>query len=484
MPYRRAAQLLTELLPLPNGSVSQTTVRRHTLLVGERFNQRALEPEEYDWPECQREPDIPAHRVTVAIDGTYIRAGLACWNRQLHVVAGRIDKDGQLGSHFAWVASESVASTHMKAVLEDQGCNANSMEGSFRATFSGREIAADMPVPEGVLILFGRLELHALHLAGMEAKAMNNVFEPRAYFTVPDGTDVSPFLNATDSTQSGVPWGALGDLSIAAGRINSGVASWIHYHPVLVLVTYVVSGRLAVRMKGPSDQEPYKLNLRKEQAAITEAGTWFRLENSGVTAVEVLYIASPAYVFEVQGDKVIHDDAVLVARSWDRAAAQHRGEAPDSNAIYQAGAAREEAKRRLAKLKGVAGPSLSVDSIHRLSGLYDYLAPDRSEIRLLVDGERGGFSHCLLPAGQVSSAVRHRTVEELWYVLEGQGEIWRSRDEQEGIDPITAGDSFFIRPGTAFQFRANAGSDLKLLIATIPRWPGPQEAVEVSRRQS
>jgi hypothetical protein len=127
MPYRRAAQLLTELLPLPNGSVSHTTVRRHTLLVGERFDQRALEPDEYDWPECQREPAVPAHRVTVAIDGTYIRAGLDCWNRQLHVVAGRIDKDGQLGSHFAWVARESVASTHMKAVLEDQGCNSNSM---------------------------------------------------------------------------------------------------------------------------------------------------------------------------------------------------------------------------------------------------------------------------------------------------------------------------------------------------------------------
>jgi hypothetical protein len=44
--YRRAAQLLTELLPLPNGGVSHTTVRRHTMLVGERFDQRALEPDE------------------------------------------------------------------------------------------------------------------------------------------------------------------------------------------------------------------------------------------------------------------------------------------------------------------------------------------------------------------------------------------------------------------------------------------------------
>lgn len=101
--------MLTELLPLPNGGVSHTTVRRHTMLVGERFDQRALEPDEYDWPDCQREPVMPAHRVTVAIDGTYIRAGLDCWNRQLHVIAGRVDRDGRLGSHFAWIARESVA---------------------------------------------------------------------------------------------------------------------------------------------------------------------------------------------------------------------------------------------------------------------------------------------------------------------------------------------------------------------------------------
>jgi hypothetical protein len=145
MPYRRAAQLLTELLPLPNGGVSHTTVRRHTLLVGERFDQPALDPGEYDWPECQREPAVPADRVTVAIDGTYIRAGLDCWSRQLHVVAGRIDRDGKLGAHFAWVAGESVASCHMKAILEEQGCNPNSMVAVLAdgAQFSHRALRSD-----------------------------------------------------------------------------------------------------------------------------------------------------------------------------------------------------------------------------------------------------------------------------------------------------------------------------------------------------
>jgi hypothetical protein len=125
--YRRAARLLTELLPLPNGSVSHTTVRRHRLLVGERSNQRAVKPDECNWPERQREPATPAHRVTVAIDGTYVRAGLDNWNRQLHVVAGRVDSDGRLGCHFAWIATESVALCHMKALLADQCCHGNLM---------------------------------------------------------------------------------------------------------------------------------------------------------------------------------------------------------------------------------------------------------------------------------------------------------------------------------------------------------------------
>ena len=34
---------------------------------------------------------------------------------------------------------------------------------------------------------------------------MNRVFSARGFFTVPDGTDVSPFLNATDVMQDDVP---------------------------------------------------------------------------------------------------------------------------------------------------------------------------------------------------------------------------------------------------------------------------------------
>ena len=59
----------------------------------------------------------------------------------------------------------------------------------------------------------------------------------------------------------------------------------------------------------------------------------------------------------------------------------------------------------------------------------DVHAPDGSEIRLLTDGRHGASKSSVvevtLAAGQVSRPVYHRTVEETWYILEGQGWVWR-----------------------------------------------------------
>jgi len=85
----------------------------------------------------------------------------------------------------------------------------------------------------------------------------------------------------------------------------------------------------------------------------------------------------------------------------------------------------------------------------------DYLAPDGSEIRLLVEGTRGGMAHFTLPARTVSRAVRHRTVEELWYVVSGSGEMWRQPStEPDGLVDLRPGVSLSIAVGTTFQFRA------------------------------
>jgi len=73
MPYRRAAQLLNEFLPLSNGRISSATVQRHALAVGRELDRRVTEPDEYDWPDSRRLPVPSAEHLTVVIDGTYVR---------------------------------------------------------------------------------------------------------------------------------------------------------------------------------------------------------------------------------------------------------------------------------------------------------------------------------------------------------------------------------------------------------------------------
>jgi mannose-6-phosphate isomerase-like protein (cupin superfamily) len=181
--------------------------------------------------------------------------------------------------------------------------------------------------------------------------AMQRVFQPRGYFEVPDGTEVSPFLNATDVSQVDVPWDALGDLSIASGRIRPRVHSSVHVHPIVTQVTYVVSGSLTVRMMDAGAAEAYELSVNPGSAVITRPGALFQLLNHSDAAVEVLYIVTPSYVFEMEGGAVKYDDALIVAATWeDLAAANHDVPAltirPD-----EVGTRRAESLRRLAMRK-------------------------------------------------------------------------------------------------------------------------------------
>ncbi len=109
----------------------------------------------------------------------------------------------------------------------------------------------------------------------------------------------------------------------------------------------------------------------------------------------------------------------------------------------------------------------------------DYLAPDGSEIRLLLDCPDGGVAHCTLPVGATSSAVRHKTVDEIWYVLGGEGEIWRAQLGEEEVVTLRAGTCITIPVGVSFQFRNPGSSGLEILIGTFPRWPGAEEAMPV-----
>ena len=115
--------------------------------------------------------------------------------------------------------------------------------------------------------------------------------------------------------------------------------------------------------------------------------------------------------------------------------------------------------------------------------LYDYLAPDTSEITRLTNNEhanRGDMAHCSLPGGKVSIATKHKSVEELWYFIEGHGEIWLSNNDIESVHTVKKGTAIYIPPGISFQFRnLNHEQPLEIIITTMPPWPGSDEAIQV-----
>jgi mannose-6-phosphate isomerase-like protein (cupin superfamily) len=102
-------------------------------------------------------------------------------------------------------------------------------------------------------------------------------------------------------------------------------------------------------------------------------------------------------------------------------------------------------------------------------------APDGSEVRLLAALKGGSFAHFTLGAGKASAPIGHRTVEEIWYVVAGEGEVWRKFGTQESVTPVKPGVALTIPLGTHFQFRAGPAG-LSFVAVTMPPWPGAQEA--------
>lgn len=106
-------------------------------------------------------------------------------------------------------------------------------------------------------------------------------------------------------------------------------------------------------------------------------------------------------------------------------------------------------------------------------------APDGSSVRVLLALSGGSLATFMLQPGQVSAAVTHRSVEELWLVLAGRGEMWRRDATQEALTPLGPGLSLSVPLGTAFQFRCTGDEPLVAVAVTMPPWPGDGEAVVV-----
>jgi len=109
----------------------------------------------------------------------------------------------------------------------------------------------------------------------------------------------------------------------------------------------------------------------------------------------------------------------------------------------------------------------------------DDRAPDGSDVRVLVRVARGSMAHFELAPQCTSRAVRHKTVEELWFFLTGRGEMWRRHEGHEDVVQVHPGIAISIPAGTCFQFRSHGYTPLAAVGVTMPPWPGPDESEDV-----
>ena len=116
----------------------------------------------------------------------------------------------------------------------------------------------------------------------------------------------------------------------------------------------------------------------------------------------------------------------------------------------------------------------------RLAAERDDVAPDGSDVRMLLALKGGSTAHFALSPGETSNAVGHKTVEEIWFFLGGWGEMWRRQGEREEVVAVGPGLCITIPVGTHFQFRALSPEPLLALGVTMPPWPGEGESYPVS----
>jgi len=107
------------------------------------------------------------------------------------------------------------------------------------------------------------------------------------------------------------------------------------------------------------------------------------------------------------------------------------------------------------------------------------IAPDGFGVRALLRLKGGSMAHFELSAGQISRAVAHRTVEEIWYFTGGKGEIWRKQGERQEIVVVEGGVCVTIPRGTSFQVRSSGPDSLRAIAVTMPPWPGKDEVYRV-----
>ena len=106
----------------------------------------------------------------------------------------------------------------------------------------------------------------------------------------------------------------------------------------------------------------------------------------------------------------------------------------------------------------------------------DAIAPDGSNVRVLLSLIRAGLAHLELAPWQTSASVAHKTIEDIWFFVQGCGQMWRALDGREQTVDVEPGVCLTIPVGTRFQFKSFGPDSLAAVGVSMPPWPGTGEA--------
>jgi mannose-6-phosphate isomerase-like protein (cupin superfamily) len=115
-----------------------------------------------------------------------------------------------------------------------------------------------------------------------------------------------------------------------------------------------------------------------------------------------------------------------------------------------------------------------------------YQSPAGASVLPVGQNLQASVAVCSLKPGQITECIQHKTVEEIWYILEGEGELfWKNpRTLRKGVLILRPGTVAKLSTGLHFQYRdtgSSSSSSLKFLCITTPPWPGSQEATQVDK---
>lgn len=117
--------------------------------------------------------------------------------------------------------------------------------------------------------------------------------------------------------------------------------------------------------------------------------------------------------------------------------------------------------------------------IFNLNDVPAFTTKDGSEIRELLAYRnscirRQSLAEARIAVGGSTTPHRHPETEEIYYILEGTGEM-RIGDERQEVHP---GDAIAIPPGASHELRNTGNTVLKLLCCCVPAYEDADTILE------